>query len=593
MPISNEKHSDNLIARFQQLSGNTTRWALLFFIALLYTWITSIFPRSEVINKYVTTINKQHYFEDLQRSAIKTKRSSRVYNVNIFDSLVLVKDTSNITFKRAEVYLADFYKKDNPVKMNPERLVFLIDSAGKLPRAQKKEAYKKIKQEYLPSDVIVAMAEIPKREAFGQRDSISNKVAITFNVPGISSINFGFVGGLVVWMMLNVVLLWYLFSVRQILIQLLKNIIHYRLKTIKYNQAEWSKLDLRPPLWFAPVVFRKSAVGFIYKSLVKWTYPGFINFAGILFLLFLLGLQLYVAWLLWHVSTLPNFESSFFRFVALLFLFGSLLVFLLWLRPVSMSGEFMEKAYQSVGRREFIKLGVASLTFLFLIPFVARSVPVMKGQELKYKRTRKQQKNKYSIDIEDGLYLRKSGGHTIVYFFYKKVCTLRKRIPEASMVKILPQLTKIDYAVFFTNAEGLLYSIPDWPFVIETIAYEHALKDDYALACEVLLFGLTYATRRDGSDNSYSFLGQTPVENDTVIKFRNTLAGLVIRTGAKKPEVLPKICTLIEKWEGRIRPDFFAGHDIDRLRDKKSFRFKWVETESLPWKQPKILPWMT
>ena len=255
MGVSDEKHSEYLIDRFRKLGSTTTNWALLFLVALLYTWFVSIYPRAHSLKNYITVLNKEKHFDSLSKRSSHEKRH---FIQSYVDSAVKEKkhDSTSFRFTNINKKLDSILKKSDLIIKDPERLKTFLDSATKLRGPAKKKLMLQVERDYLPIDILIAMSELQKRDADKQKDSLINKVAITFDVPGLETISVSFRAGLLIWMILAVVLLLYVFSTRLKLIDHMKSLFTLESKTLRGKLKEWEKLDLQVPVWLAPIMFK-------------------------------------------------------------------------------------------------------------------------------------------------------------------------------------------------------------------------------------------------------------------------------------------------------------------------------------------------
>lgn len=598
------KYEEHLIERFRQLGSSTTNWALLFSAALIYTWLISIYPRAKFIDNYVTVINKYTYFHTLasrkqqeRRSFVHASKDSLlkyrlIINKAQYEALTVKRKNYINNLDSAVSNLISAVSMADTFKSNPKRLTLLLERAGLLKGIEKKRVWDTIRQHYLPIDILIAVSEMRKADAEKQRDSL-NKVAVAFNVPGLSTFNFEFRAGLMVWMILALVLLCYLFSKRLIMIRYLRDIYNSQKNSLGADIKEWNKLDLQVPVWLGPVYFRKGDDEPVFRSLIGWRFTRLNNIIAIGLLLSLMGMQLFVAWLCWHVSVIPFFDNVFSQIACAAFVFISLFLFLLWLQPVDLSPKFGDGEHFDFKKREMIKLAISSLVFLLIIPPVGKIVPLMKGEDLNYKRSRKRTKNKYKINMADGFYLHRNKQKQIIHYFSGGKSPSMKSIDENGMKKLSRKLRKINIIQILDASDFNAYNIPYWPFVLEKEAYNYAMKKDYITAIKIILFSLSYST---GTGLNYIAQGrfESPFQraDGTEVaslqdRLTNFLVGLILRaekqlTGSARTEMWAVINDRTRTIPGQIlKPDFISFY-----RENEYYIKKWQTAKKLNWHLP-------
>lgn len=620
MAIPDDKNTEYLVERFRQLGSSTTKWALLFFLAIAYTWLVSIYPRQTFIKNYITVVDRQTHFDTLGKETSKKKRSYlTLYSDSLkklrreIPSLVLLKGGAEV-FTPAK-NLKELISKARRGQEDRDSLKQLLVQKALLKGKEKKKLRDSIRRAYLPLDVLVAMADIQKSEAGKQSDSLTNKMMIPFNVPGMNAINFGFRGGLIFWMILTLVLLLYVFSIRLAMIHYLKKIYASYYKEFKLDIKEWKKLDLRVPLWMAPIRFKKCQEEKICRELIGWNFVRLNNVLGVGLVALIVALQFQVAWLCWHVSFIRYLENDWLKIITIVLVCLSFLLFLLWLQPISLSPAFPAQDAFSFKRREYIKAGLAAALLVFAFPPIGRTIPLIKGNDLNYKRSR-QRKNGYKTELADGVYLHKTNSRKVVYYFRNGIPASRRGIGAAKMKQLEKKLVPMDIKDIIGNPRSFTWHIPYWPSILETEAYRHALRKDLIPAIEILLFGLAYSGGKGANWISHQLSSRIKAaegprhkkNNSVAAQSRSTLTpeiqpdakvqerlkylliGLILR--AEKHLSGPQaedVKKLMEKYTD-IPPDILSPDQIDRYRAKKKFATKWQSEKDIPWQLPDQLP---
>lgn len=600
MDISDDKHAEYLIDRFRKLGTGTTRWSIILLIGLIYTLLVSIYPRHEFISNSVTIIHKFTHFDSLTTNKKKIRKSFVSVTSDSFSSLNYkigrnVYDTSKTDVRNQYENLLSTLRKAEALKKDSGRfrLRLLLDSTYRLKGKAKKNIKDTIKKYYLPIDILIAMSDIQKEKALSQKDSLLNHADISFNVPELHTLDFGFRVGLVVWMILLLILLLYLFSVRISLIRYLKDVYFIQKKSFKSNIKEWKKLDLQAPFWLAPINFKESDEKPVFQALVGWKFTGFHNVMGVAFLLLIVALQLYVGWLSWHVSVLRYFENTWFQIIDVFLICCTVFLFLLWLQPVVFSAGFGQTEHFNFKRREVIKLGLSSLVFLLLSPSVGRLVPIMKGKPLQFNRRKSKLKTNSKLELEDGFYSYKKNKVVMVYYLSGGKSPSMKNIPPANFKALSGKLKKIDIFEIIEDPKMHKYHIPYWPSVMEKEAYLYAAKMDFISAIRILLFSLAYSVgggsryiRR--SDRIYAF-GSTNQTGFSKAQNRLScfLAGLILRAEVKLPESEKRMLASIIKEKQLLIPgEVLDRNFMDFYENDSFYTKKWQESKSLAWHLP-------
>lgn len=621
MAIPDDKNTEYLVERFRQLGSSTTRWALLFFLAIAYTWLVSIYPRQAFIKNYITVVDRQNHFDTLGKETSKKKRSYlNLYSDSLkklrreITSLFLLKGSSQV-FAPAK-NLKEIVLKGRRGQEERDSLKQLLVQKALLKGKEKKKLRDSIRKAYLPLDVLVAMADIQKSEAGKQSDSLVNKMMIPFNVPGMNAINFGFRGGLIFWMILTLVLLLYVFSIRLAMIHYLKKIYASYYKEFKLDVKEWKNLDLRVQLWMAPIGFKKCQEEKVCRELIGWNFVRLNNVLGVGLVALIVALQFQVAWLCWHVSFIRYLENDWLKIITIVLVSLSFLLFLLWLQPVSLSPSFPAQDAFSFKRREYIKAGLAAALLIFAFPPIGRTIPLIKGNDLNYKRAR-QRKNKYTSDLADGFYIHKTSGRKVVYYFRNGISPSMKGMDAAKMKQLEKKLVPITLHEVINSPDALTRRIPYWPFIVEAEAHRHAFKEDLVPAIEILLFGLAYSGGKGGNWINHQVPYRRKASKDTGHKKDNSVAassssklspemqldikvqerlkylliGLILRAEKRLsgPQA-EEMKTRMEKYKDTLQPDVLNAEQLTHYRSKKNFATKWQSGKEIPWQLPDLLP---
>lgn len=599
MDISDDKYAEYVVERIRKLGSNTTRWGLIFFIGLIYTLMVSIYPRDEFINNSVTIIHKFIHFDSLTTNKRKTRKTLIAITNDSFSSIKSriaenIIDTSREQVQHqfdnllSTIQKAEEFQKDS----GRLRLKLLLDSTYKLKGKAKKNIKDTIKKYYLPIDIMIAMSGMQKQKALNQKDSLLNHADISFNVPELHTLDFGFRVGLVVWMILVLILMIYLFTTRLSIIRYLGDIYILQKYIFKENSKEWKKLDLQVPFWIAPLRFTKGNDK-IFKALVGWKFIAFNNFMGIMLLVLILVLQLYVGWLFWHVSVMKYFENIWFQSIDIFLVCCTVFLFLLWLQPVKFSPAFAQTEHLSFKRREFIKLGLSSMLFFLLVPSFAKTVPIMKGESLRYKRKKKRLNSNDKINLADGFYSYKRNKSVMVYYCSGGKSPSRKSLSESEFNHLIPKLKKIDLSQILEDANMNQYCIPYWPSILEKEAYSYAVKDDLIPAITILLFSLSYSAGKGIKYIRKNKWQQTTFSNNDQDIFRlrhrltSFLIGLILRAQVKLSESeknhLAEIMKekLLSIPQAVLKPNF-----MDFYTNNNYYLKKWQSSKKLHWRLP-------
>jgi hypothetical protein len=606
LSITNEKYGEYLTERFRKSGSSTTKWGLLFFIALLYTLTISIIPRAQFISNSVDVIENINHFESLtsnmkkeRHSFIHSTRDSLLIIQPNLDSLSIIQSelSSNRHFSQSDCSLVHHYtnltaysdnlrkaiQKANEVKHDSGKrnLKLLLDSASKLTGKAKKNLKDSIRKYFLPIDIFITMSDNQKQKASRQKDSLLNHADISFNVPEVHTLDFGFRIGLVVWMVLLLTLLLYLFTTRLSLIEYLKKI--YDTERTLINENDWERLDLQIPFWLAPIQFKNGPDKRIFQKMVGWRFTLLNNIAGIVFLVLILCLQFYVGWLLWHVSVMRFFESNVYKIIGIVLLFVSVFVFLLWLSPVVFSSDFAEVKYIDFKRREIIMLGASSLVFLLAIPSIAKYVPLIGDDRMRFIR-KKRRKPGYKTNVSDGFYVYKKRGLNVVYFFSDGQSPSMKSINEREIKNISKKWRRTEILSIIDDPDISKYHIPYWPYILEKQAYYYAIKDDYINAVKIVLFSLAYS---DGTGSRYirnrlnTSFSSIEILQKRLISF---LAGLILRAQIKLSEPdKAKLASIIASKQLLIPSSVLNKDFMTFYNNNEDYIKKWQRSKKLNW----------
>jgi len=599
MAASEDKHPDYLIHRFREISGSASRWALVFLAALTYAWLSSIFPRAETLDNYVTAVNTYKYFNRLGARAQKAKNAYLdTLWVNYYQSVDSHSEDTGF-LKSAEKELNREREKVGRYKKDPDTLKQLMAQVGKVKGTKRKKLKDSIHESYLAPDIVLALAELKKSDAEAQRDSIRNKINVTFDVPGLHTLSFGFRLGLIVWMLLNLILVLYLFSTRLSLIRYLKQIYEIKRKTCKGNLQEWRKIDLNVPHWMAPLVVKKSPEEQAFRSLVGWRFYYLNNGLGLGLLLLTFLMQVYVAWLGWHVAVILDERDTWLLASCLLLVASFLFVLLLWLQPVSLSPQFSQSEAFSFQRREFLKLGASGLLFFLLLPSVGKAIPMMKGKVLGYRRVKERKKKSCEVAMADGLYVRhRKKRLATVYFFHKGISPSMKHLSEEKLGEMTKQLKKIELLKAIDDNSLRSYSIPFASFVLEMEAYQYALKNDYFAAIKILTFAVTdpaettTVMRSETPPSQFPKLYQEYQRSKVLRRLQSFLSGLILRAEKRLPPgAFDVIWGNVSFRITYVYPDAVTIAQLVKKQRRERILRKWQDTGPLPWQLPERLPW--
>jgi len=580
-----EKKCQYFIDRFRQLGSSAGKWGLLFFAALLYTWVVSIEPKKAFIVDYFTSKQKELYFDSLLSQAGK----SRIKNINTFkvrlnkfdsilsNSSLVDSGFINQTKLNSENIEANL-KKTNLKKKErwdlKESLALAISEKG-----FKKDSIKDtIKKLYYPLNVLIARAELQRTEAKNQKDSLINKANIVFNVPSLSAINLGFKAGLIFWMLLLLIFIGYFFSVRLKMMDYLKRIAVFR-KHLNSTDS-FDKMDLQVPFWFAPVTFARGEDYTSYINLVGWKFIKLQNLLCISFLLLVVSLQCYVGWISWHLSAHINFDiSNGFKFLTILLTTLTIMLFLLWLQPVNMSPAFETHNYTAPDRRKFVKTLVSSTLFMLLIPTIGKALPLLKAVPLGYRRKDKKFAI-FSSDLAYGFYSHKHKRRRIIHYYYNGYSPSFKNILPGQKAAFEKRLQPFNLLEHISSGNEKNIHISNWQYVLEAEALRLINNGDCKSGIEMILFALIYSTMQQGNQIRNTQIRLINLLYGTMFRFEQKLAWQFKHQQllAKRKDVMQEI----------IKNDTLISKHIPDVT-KKSFKLKWERAGTFPWTLPGLV----
>ncbi|WP_448104173.1 hypothetical protein [Pedobacter panaciterrae] len=581
MPAFDKNHSVIIVERFKALSTATTKWTLFYLITLFITWFVSIYSNEKDVKNYVTTINEGAYFKALY-GKLKTERRQIFgdYKHKYYrDSLRL--DSNNKFSKGIDTALnsrmdklAINLGKARQSSKNFQAIKLFLDTLKKYKGEEKKAYRDSLRGLFFPKDFALAQLGVKKAEAEAKRERILNK-DIPFNVPGINAINLKYTAGLVFWQILNFVLLLYLFLTRMKMIAYLQDIYRYKKNEIGNDLDEWRKLDLQLPIWMVPFKVKNDKDRSLFKALLGWSSVTLVNFLGLTLLLVIMILQIYVAWTLWHVFVMYDFTDLYPEVFSIVLMSLSTFLILLWLKPIVLSTSFGQEQAFAMKRREFIKLGISFSYFLFFIPSIAKSIPLMKGADLSYNRFRK--RKKYAFQLKDGFYLNKHKG--VLHYFSQGVSPSMRSMSKDEARNMIPKLKKIDILMYNDDSQATMYRLPHSSYVLEKEAYKLSLAGEYFTAFKMLIVASLYYQQKMGNSLLQTrersvFMGEM-AKQKRIVSF---MAGLTIRAEHfLKGEDLQEIKSAVESRKDMLRPETLATY-----RQNKIFVKKWTNKKGIP-----------
>ena len=607
MPVSDEKYTDYLVQKFRDLGKRTTNWAFVFFLALLYTWLTSIYPRAVFLHNFTTIINKQAYFDSLSNT---TKKSRRQILNNYIDSLAnksaylskkenINNDQAINRFKKVDAFVS----KASISQKEKDQLKKLVMAAEKSRGDEKKLLKDSIKRYYLPIDVLIVKSEIGKTEADYQKDSLQSKMDINFEVPGLSKLDFEFRSGLLFYMTLTILMLIYVYSTRRKLISLVGEIYHFKKVELKENISEGRRFDLQAPFWMGPIDFKKQEDAKMIKHLLGWRSPMLNNFIVFIFLLAILILQFYVGWMSWHLSVIKYFQNTGLTVTTIFLLSATVFMVLLWLWPVRIKSLEAPKENYSIKRRELLKLALSSSFFLFLLPPLARSIPLIQGDPLNYKR-KKKQKGTSNTKLENGFYLYSSNRGKTIHYFQNGITPARKTFNKDTLNAFATKSRKLTLEELLTIAKPSQAGFPHYFFILEYEALQQYHQGHELNAIRLLVLALSYYTlklpghifERPGTSAGSIMpdlfsISALPGYKKGPERICTLLSGMAIRTEMKSPGITAELAGVIANPLNVNFPISLEKAFIADYRNNKSFAGKWVTSKSFPWKLPNKLPW--
>lgn len=586
--ILDDKFREYYLERFRNVASSTSNWGLLFFAAVVYSWVVSIQPKSEFIESYITAKNQQKYFDTLIskttrkkiQSIKKLQDSIQIINQRIREEIHL---TNRLQLDSIRLRFDSILAKIKLTKSKRSQLKQSLLTATSSERFMKDSLMEFIKKNYYPADVLIARTELQRDKVEKYKDSLFNKTKIVFNVPSIESINLGFKKGLIFWMFLALALLIYFFSTRLKLLHYFKEI-YQRSKKDGTTLSSFGVLDMQVPFWFAPIQFLKEDKKSEYKNLVGWKNVYLQNILCILLLLLIFSLQISVAWISWQVNSKENFdENFFFKSLTIVLLSTSLLLILLWMQPISFSSKFTAKDHFSVKRREYLKIAISGAFFLFLIPIIGRSLPVSQGIKFKFRRVREKKTCHPKATVNDGFYVNQRNGANVLHRYLNGSTLSSRTMTAVQMKEFEKRLKKITFSDVITKAT-LHYRIPYWQFVLERESLLCIRKGKFLFAIEIVLYALRYSRNYKG----------LKIEN-TQTRLANLLCGLVARfryiiSDQQHKEIKEKVNKIIE-----IESSFFNNNSVFKNKFNMLtepdiyFEKKWKKPKDLPWNLPGLV----
>ena len=578
-----QKKAEYFIEQIKKIASSTNTWGLGFFIALLFTFLSSIRPGLELLTQIKTNEEQSKYFTQISKKLAKATDSiQKKYNTNL-DTFI---NKNRYQLSKESVTRLSGLKLTSLEKTAVASNKDAFDSINKL---QEFKNYHPVK---IANDIkkIIALkkldsliSKINSRKAL-QQDSLAKKLNINFDVPTLKAFPLSYRNGLVFWMvLLNFFLIYFLAARKKILSYF--NKIYVLCETWQVLVNEYHIQDINLPFWAAPIFFRnKNTENKINAFIGKWQW---ITQTLILLicLLFTIFLQAYIAWIGISTNTEPYFSDDNFvyTFITTTLLAITVFVVLHWLMSSHYSFDQLEPHKFSGTKREFIKVAVASVIFLILLPKSSKYFPKIKGN---FTRPFRRKKQKSPIDLKEGFYIHYKGKDTpVVHFvFGNQTSFAGKVLSKDKLHGLKSKLTPITFADL-TKKEK--FRLQHSQYVFEHIALGHAVKGELQAAMDVLFFSQKYF---------YKNCNLVNIEHNNRICF--LLAGLIIKYNpqfnqAKKEEVKKKIddILLMEKANNMVRPQKSIKLIFDNINNPHTkFHSKWSKKEAtIPWKLPPLV----
>jgi hypothetical protein len=319
-----------LLDRIRGLSRSTNTWGFAFLFSLLFTFFSTIVPKYNSLKVALTEKQNSEY--------LKIRLSAKARNFDTFRARVYD------TIRQDSRLLGNAFTTDTAIRKelsNLKKNKSIDTFFAQLNNPSEPKYFDTLKKTYDSlNKKIQRLQQTSSAKAQAAQDSLFKASNISFKLPGLEAVNLDTRDGLLVWILLTLVFMYYVFDVRNKIADNVKKL--YLLYSFEQNARpkDYRHLDLQLQFWFTPVIFPDNNSQKKFKDLIGWKKPLLMYVCNILCLILWYCLILVVAWLSWNINNNNFFREYIFIYDFIVVIEISMITFLilLWLKPINFIG---------------------------------------------------------------------------------------------------------------------------------------------------------------------------------------------------------------------------------------------------------------